>query len=129
MGLRADTAQAGCSCCQLLARQTGVAHLSPPLSTSPFPMGLLMALPAGQWLFPVPQALHEWGAGGEQREKGEGPQGRMGSPSQSGCWNPVLSPSSGPWLTAPSEKSAGPSQKWSKSVKNPPTLAREVPWP
>lgn len=94
MGLRADTTLAGCSCCQLLARQTGVAHLSPPLSTSPFPMGLLMALPAGQWLFPVPQALHECG-GCWRGAEGEGPQGRMGSPSQSGCWNPVLSPNSG----------------------------------
>lgn len=69
----------------------GMAHLSPPLITSPFPTGLLMALPAGQWLLPVTHSLHEWGRlEGSRGRRERRPQGRMESPSQAGCWNPVL---------------------------------------
>ena len=58
-----------------------MAHLSPSLSTSPFPSGLLMALPAGQGLLPVTDSLHEserlgeaGGAEGEgRRVVGSGP--------------------------------------------------------
>ena len=54
MGLRADTATA-------VAKGVAMAHLSPSLPTSPFPMGLLMAGPAGQGLLPVTDSLCESG--------------------------------------------------------------------
>ena len=77
MGLRADTAAA-------VAKGAAMANLSPSLPISPFPMGLLMAWPAGQGLLPVTDSLCESG----RPEKGRGRRERgcgMGFPFQTGC--------------------------------------------
>lgn len=119
-----------------------MAHLSPSLSTSPFPTGVTnrhSQQAKGSFLL-VTHCVNQvnW----EARGGGRGRRERDGVPSQSGCQNPVylwwslLPPISVPWLIAPSEKSAGPKPKSVKTSacprRTPATrmaLLQEPRWP